>query len=190
LGDGSGRLWYAGGHFDTRRFVPVHWGWLRTESQFPATTPITFATGCSLLIHRRVFEAVGLFDDGFFLYWEDVEFSQRVQAASLSMAYVPDAWIWHDVGASSQATNGASPTSHYYSTRNRLWYLRSMPASKRVLPVLWTIPYCSREVVRILFKQGPRRMRRLTALVRGSWHGVVTAAPVQTTAAALKAKVA
>jgi GT2 family glycosyltransferase len=39
LGDGSGRLWYAGGHFDTRRFVPVHWGWLRTDRMQPPHSP-------------------------------------------------------------------------------------------------------------------------------------------------------
>lgn len=57
---------------------------------------IEAASGAAMLVHRRVFERAGLMDPSFFLYLEDVEFSQRARSAGFSIQLQPKAVVWHD----------------------------------------------------------------------------------------------
>jgi GT2 family glycosyltransferase len=59
--------------------------------------PLEYATACSLLINRKVFENVGGFDLEFENYMEDYDFSYRVKEAGFTMGYVPDAKVFHKV---------------------------------------------------------------------------------------------
>ena len=54
--------------------------------------------GC-MLIRRGVLEDVGLFDEGFFLYFEEVDLCLRARAAGHVCWYAHDARIYHEAGA-------------------------------------------------------------------------------------------
>jgi GT2 family glycosyltransferase len=82
--------------------------------------PVGMASACCLLVHRAVFDAVGLLDDQFFLYHEDTDFILRAQTAGARVVYEPAAVIYHHEGASSGAGGSISPLMLYYTTRNRL----------------------------------------------------------------------
>ena len=80
---------------------------------------IDFISGCCLLVPSSVFKNIGLFDDKYFLYLEDVDFSQRAKKSGYKLLLVSDSIIWHLNSASS------SPDSHlqnYFITRNRLLF--------------------------------------------------------------------
>jgi GT2 family glycosyltransferase len=53
-----------------------------------------------------VFEQVGLFDEGFFLYFEEVDLALRAARAGWESWYVPAARVVHEAGASTGATGG------------------------------------------------------------------------------------
>ncbi|MEQ1895683.1 MAG: glycosyltransferase family 2 protein [Planctomycetota bacterium] len=59
--------------------------------------------GC-LLVRREVFECIGLFDEEFFLYFEEVDLSQRAERAGFESWFVPAANILHESGASTGVT--------------------------------------------------------------------------------------
>jgi GT2 family glycosyltransferase len=59
--------------------------------------------GC-LLIRREVFERIGLFDEEFFLYFEEVDFSRRAEQAGFESWFVPAANLLHESGASTGVT--------------------------------------------------------------------------------------
>ncbi|MEM9468356.1 MAG: glycosyltransferase family 2 protein, partial [Actinomycetota bacterium] len=61
-------------------------------------------TGCLLLMPRAVFDAVGGFDESYFLYGEDIDLSMRVRDAGHSTFITPEAVITHSVGASSSSS--------------------------------------------------------------------------------------
>ena len=56
---------------------------------------IEWATGAILLISHQARRAVGGWDESFFLYSEEVDYCQRVRAAGMAIAYVPEAKVLH-----------------------------------------------------------------------------------------------
>lgn len=91
-------IWAAGGR--TRAFPPaiVIVGADKDERKFSGAPEfLEFALSCGLLIHRRAFEKAGLFDPGYFYWFDDWDFSQRVRALGLKIRYVPEARMWHKV---------------------------------------------------------------------------------------------
>lgn len=64
-----------------------------------------YIAGSSLLLKRKVLEEVGLFDEGFFLYWEDSDLCFRMRKAGWKLAVAEKSKIWHKGGASFNRTN-------------------------------------------------------------------------------------
>ena len=112
-------LWYAGGAIDWKNMYASHRGVDEVDQgQYDKREETPFITGCSMMIKRAVFEAVGYLDDKFYLYLEDLDFSLRAKRAGFSLVYVPGSTIWHN-NAGSTDTPGHG-LHEYYITRNRL----------------------------------------------------------------------
>ena len=75
-------FWFAGGHTDWAHVKSIHRGVDEVDhGQYDTIEKITFATGCCMLFKREVLEKVGLFDDRYFLYYEDADLKERIQRA-------------------------------------------------------------------------------------------------------------
>lgn len=61
-----------------------------------------FLSGCCLFVRREVFDTVGLFDESFFMYGEDIEFCCRAAQKGYRIGIVPEAKLYHRVSLSSQ----------------------------------------------------------------------------------------
>ena len=89
------------------------------------------------LYRTKMLDEIGLFDEDFFLVYEDVDLSFRAQLRGYKCLYVPEAIVYHYAGSS---IGDDSPTSVYYSHRNLEWvYIQNMPGSlvlKTLLPHL------------------------------------------------------
>lgn len=112
-------IWYAGGQIDWNNMYASHRGVDDVDhGQFNRTQETPFVTGCSMMIRREVFDRIGLLDDRYFLYLEDLDFSLRAKHAGFTLLYVPDSVLWHENAGS---TDKPGNTLHeYYQTRNRL----------------------------------------------------------------------
>jgi GT2 family glycosyltransferase len=94
-------FWYAGGVLNLRRGRAAHRGIRETDrGQYDRLEETDWATGCALFAPRRVFETVGLLDESFELYSEDLDYCLRARAAGIRILYVPEAKVWHKVSAS------------------------------------------------------------------------------------------
>jgi GT2 family glycosyltransferase len=80
-----------------------------------APYPVDRVYGCGVLIRQSVLEEVGLFDERFFMYYEDADLCRRVQGAGYRLLVVPAARMWHKVSAS---TGEGSPLQKYYLARS------------------------------------------------------------------------
>jgi GT2 family glycosyltransferase len=79
------------------------------------------------LYRTRMFDDIGLFDQDFFLLYEDVDLSFRAQLKGYKCLYVPDAIVYHQASGS---IGNDTPISVYYSHRNLEWvYIHNMPTS-------------------------------------------------------------
>lgn len=114
-------LWYAGGIMDWGNIIGHHRGVDSIDNgQFDKTQSTELATGCCMLIKKEVFEKAGMFDDKYFLYYEDADLSIRAKEKGFKIVYVPKSVIWHK-NASSAGGSG-SKLQDYYITRNRLLF--------------------------------------------------------------------
>lgn len=86
-----------------------------------AARAVDYVTGCALLVKLSIVAAVGPLDPRFFAYFEEVEWCVRIAKAGHQILYVPEAKVWHKIGRDERA---ASPSVHYYMTRNRLLFLK------------------------------------------------------------------
>jgi GT2 family glycosyltransferase len=91
---------------------------------------VDYATGCAILVRRRVVEQVGALDERFYMYFEETEWCARARRAGFRVVYAPRARVWHKIAPNARSV---SPFYHYLMTRNRLLYLRASGASP------WTI---------------------------------------------------
>ena len=104
-------VWSSGGRY--RKFPPaILMTDKRKEVQNQAVRLIEYAPSCGLLISRQAFERVGLFDPGYFFYFDDWDFSERVRAHGLHIWYVDDAILWHKV---SRTTRGPQDPLFWYT---------------------------------------------------------------------------
>lgn len=97
-------IWAAGGRH--RSLPPAHVivGQDSASGTFDKPFSLEYALSCGLLIHRRAFEKVGLFDPGYFFFFDDWDFSNRVRTHGLHITFVPDARMWHKVSKTTRDT--------------------------------------------------------------------------------------
>jgi len=97
------------------------WDLLSPAGTVP-TEPGWLGFAC-VLIAREVIEQVGYLDEGYFLYFEDIDYCRRVKEAGWTVLHWPEARIVHLSGGSSQVTNveGTQQRAprYYYEARSR-----------------------------------------------------------------------
>ncbi len=114
-------FWYAGGSIDWRNLDAFHRGVNEVDQgHFDEQTESDFATGCAVLIPSEVIEKIGLFEEEYFLYLEDVDLSMRAKLAGYPIYFCPPATLWHKNAGSSGGAG--SSLQQYYQTRNRLYF--------------------------------------------------------------------
>jgi GT2 family glycosyltransferase len=67
---------------------------------------VEWVSGACLLVHRRDAEAVGLLDERYFLYTEDVDFCAAIRARGRQILYAPAATVTHLRGRSRALARG------------------------------------------------------------------------------------
>jgi hypothetical protein len=103
------------------RFLGIAPTALRSEQ----STEADWVTGASVMFRSEALRDVGLFDDGFFLYFEEVELMHRLQARGWSVRFAPQSRVIHLEGASTGAgVDSVRPKPLYwYQSRRRYFRL-------------------------------------------------------------------
>lgn len=89
--------------------------------------PVDWLSGASMMVRRKVLDAIGGMDEGFFLYFEETEFCFRAKAAGHGVWYVPDSRVIHIAGQSTKVTErNVEPRrlpGYWYASRQRYFSL-------------------------------------------------------------------
>lgn len=107
------------------------------SDDYDSSTEIFAASGGASLYRVAMLEKIGLFDESFFAYYEDIDLSFRAQLAGWKIRYVPTALAYHQIGATSQKIKGFTT----YQTMKNLPALgrKNIPRQllPKMLPRLW-----------------------------------------------------
>jgi GT2 family glycosyltransferase len=124
-------LWFAGGMWNGRTNKLMHIGYGRQDgAAFNCPDEVDYVTGCALFASADTFKDVGLFDERFFLTFEETDWCYRARARGHKCIVVPDARLWHKVSSSFGGAD--SPLIDYFMVRNQLlWAKNHLPRSAR-----------------------------------------------------------
>lgn len=128
-------FWYAGGLIDWKNIICSHRGVDEVDhAQYDEMAETGFGTGCCLMLKSAMLKEVGVFDERYFMYFEDVDLNVRARKKGWKIKYVPESFIWHK-----NATSSGKPGSslhNYYLTRNRLLFGLKFATLKTKLALL------------------------------------------------------
>jgi len=113
-------IWYAGGLIDWNNVYASHRGVNEVDTgQYDQTVETEYISGCLMFGAREMFRKAGLFDKRYYLYFEDVDLSQRIRKEGFKLIFYPKAKIWH---LNSGSSGSGSSLHDYFITRNRLLF--------------------------------------------------------------------
>ncbi|TMA80030.1 MAG: glycosyltransferase family 2 protein [Deltaproteobacteria bacterium] len=94
------------------------------DGAFDVERPVPWIPGCSILLRAQALREIGLLDESFFAYHEDVEWAARARAAGWSVWYTGGARTYHAVHGSSGGERYYGGFHKYLSARNSVLYAK------------------------------------------------------------------
>lgn len=150
------KLYYGGGGFNTISGRAKMYGLNKADGpEYSVQKEIDFANGCCLLIKKEVFEKIGLFDETFFFYGEDVDFSIRARKSGYKLVYCPQSVIYHKADLENDKRESELYLFHLFRSIGML-FRRQRLELFRLLPhyyFAFSIPY---NVLKRILKANPK----------------------------------
>jgi GT2 family glycosyltransferase len=160
--DDPEHIWYAGGAFDPKRGLGVHWNGSGGGPAAKAPRDVSFFSGCAVLLKGEALREVGLFRESYFLYVEDAELSLRLTRSGWRILHDPRVRVRHRLPPEGTEP---SPDQIRYRDRNRRRLARShMSPGQRAAFTAWFYPTRAVHLARYLLRGD---LPRAKAVVRG-----------------------
>lgn len=117
-------IWYAGGIMLWNRGDAIHIGNFEDDhGQYDVEKNTPYSPTCCMLIHKEVFEKIGLIEEDYFMYYDDTDLCVRILDSGFTILYVPSSFMWHKVSSSGGGMD--SKTFVYYNTRNKFYFMKN-----------------------------------------------------------------
>jgi GT2 family glycosyltransferase len=139
---------HSAGDYYRRNGLPDSRGvWQTYDAPYNEECFVFGGCGGAVAYRREMLEDIGLFEERFFMYCEDVDLNWKAQLAGWKCVYVPQAVVYHHLSAT-----GGGVLSSYYVGRNTLWVIaRNYPTAllrrhwREIVSAQWAI---AREALR------------------------------------------
>ncbi|MCP4255719.1 MAG: glycosyltransferase family 2 protein [Candidatus Scalindua sp.] len=155
------KIWFEGAGFNNKTCEVTTAGFNNAEKCGDnIIVESDYITGCALLVKRKVIEKIGLLDERFFLYWEDVDWGLRCIKSGFANLVVTHSLIRHKASASSGGID--SLMRAYHRTRSQLLIARLYNPK-----ILWKLQRkLFRDIAWVLFKSSdPHRIKKARAFL-------------------------
>jgi GT2 family glycosyltransferase len=119
-------------------------------------TEVDAIVGCAVLIPKKILFDVGCFDEDFFMYGEDLDFSLRVRKKGYKLLIVSEAIVYHDVHLEKEAFN--IEDSNRVLKRYYNYLLGCIKVLYKHFPVYYTLIWFARVPFAILYEVSKRIM--------------------------------
>ena len=107
--------------------------------------PTDWVAGASMMIRPGVFDSIGLLDDDYFLYYEEVDFCLRARRAGWTCWYVPKSRVVHLVGQATGVTNEKSAVKrlprYWFESRRRYFTKNHGPIYRFAADVAFAVGF-------------------------------------------------
>lgn len=117
-------IWYGGGSFRAWKGVENTHDHDRAPLAVVGDRPFRtdYAPTCCVMFDRSVFDRIGIMDERYFVYWDDVDFMWRMKEAGMTLVLDPTNIFLHKVSSS---TGGRlSDFTIRYQFRNQIYFAR------------------------------------------------------------------
>jgi GT2 family glycosyltransferase len=112
----------AGGKMNLWRGWAITTGYKEMDiGQYEKVQEVDWICGAFMLLKKKTVEEIGLFDDIFFVYYDETDFAIRAKRANYKVLYTPYAMIWHKLSVAVQKIRNLNL---HYMTRNRIIFQR------------------------------------------------------------------
>ena len=91
------------------------------NGQYKQIMPTHYAHGAAMMVKREAIEKAGMMPEVFFLYYEELDWSEQIKRAGYTIYVEPNAVVYHKESVSVGVLN---PLKTYYLTRNRILFMR------------------------------------------------------------------
>lgn len=160
---------YAGATPMTRFTATSHFIGFNTkdEGQYDNAYATPFASGAAMMTSREICKTVGLMANFFFLYYEELDWQERIRKAGYEIWYVPESLVFHKESVS---VGRESALQSYWKTRNRLLLIRRNNSKFEVIISLLYITFISTpyNILKYLLKGRFRLIK--VHLIAIAWH--------------------
>jgi N-acetylglucosaminyl-diphospho-decaprenol L-rhamnosyltransferase len=142
---------------------------------------VPWVLGAALLLRRTAFEAVGGFEESYFMYFEEVDLCLRLRALQFQVHFTPSATVLHVAGASTSQRRRQMAIVHFFSSerfyrrhysRRRVWFWMSVMRLKMLLRLV-------RDTARLRMESDVHTRARLARRVE-TWKAVLGRRPEDT----------
>ena len=165
--DSPDKVWSSGGQINNLLMMPLD---SHNRQKAPSCpTERTFLSGCCLLVKREVLEQVGMFDERFFLYFEDLDFCVRVKEAGWKMMVIPAAKLLHKVSRSSGGLFGESERYHY-ARSSGIYFRKYLNLFNSIPIILFRTGSAILASLRLLGKGKTKALKSYWKGLHNGWH--------------------
>lgn len=120
--DNKSIIWYAGGDVNRLTGRTVHYGIHEPDDgKYDDEKIVTFISGCCIFFPVRIIDTVGMMDERYFLYCEDLDYCCCIRSHGYKLIYEPKAVIYHKINSS---TRKIPHMEAYYTIRNKRYVLK------------------------------------------------------------------
>jgi GT2 family glycosyltransferase len=137
-----------------------------TAAQVTQPTYADWLHGSNLLLRAKTLREVGLFDERYFLYFEDTELCHRINLKGWKCLFVPDAQIEH-LGSASTQDSRKHWRSYYYIRNRFLFFGTYLPGVNGLPATLSMLSHVARHALVLPFR-GEQARNQLRAELLGT----------------------
>ena len=140
-----------------------------TQSRGDAPCAVDWVTGAAVVLRREALDEVGLFDEDFFLYSEEVDLQARLHRAGWDVHYFPGVSVVHHESQFS-ADIPERRINEMWRSRHRYWQKHHSGAGARIAALATGAQYATRAAVSPIVGRDPAVGARMRLHARDSWR--------------------
>ena len=165
-------IYCAGAEFKLFRCAAVNmYKGMSAENYGNESREITSAEGSCLLIRKEVFDKAGYYNDKYFIYFEDIDFSDRVRKY-FKIFYEPQSRVYHKTGAG-LTWQDYSPFYYYYFSRNRLIYFSKFNFILKIYAIIFSLIISLAKSLTLIkaYYINKNKRKRIKSAMNSLWEG-------------------